>query len=559
MRSYPASKGQLLYMNDLTKRNQWHALIAHHQELADQHMRDWFMRDNTRFSRFSTQNGEIFLDYSRNRINEKTIGLLCDLAQATQLKQKINALFSGHAVNITEKRPALHMALRDKNHTPIEVNGENIATIIIDAQHKIHDFVKQIHAGKWKGVTGKPIKYIVNIGIGGSHLGPMMCTHALKDFAISNLQFHFISTVDKSHLNDVLEQVDPETTLFIVSSKSFNTIETLTNAKTILSWMENKLGHDVLKHHFIAITAAAKKAIAFGIPEANIFPLWDWIGGRYSIWSAIGMPLILMLGNEQFNEFLTGAYEMDQHFQQTEFAENLPVILGLLGIWYMNFFGASVQALIPYSHRLRYLIPFIQQAEMESNGKSISLLGQHIPYTTSPVIFGEEGCNGQHTYHQLLHQGRHLIPADFILIGKVSNQAQDHHQDILIASALSQAQALMRGKTSAEIQNELLAANYLPEEATFLAQHKATDGNRPSNVIFIERMSPRNLGALIALYEHKIFVQGAIWDINSFDQWGVELGKQLLPDILNSIQSTHQNDKLDSATAGLINKYLSVK
>lgn len=545
-------------MTNLTELTEWHALIRHQRSIANQHMRDWFNRDSMRFSRFSLQFGEILFDYSRNRIDDNTIKLLCDLAHAVDLPKKIEALFSGHPINSTEKRPALHTALRNKSHSPIIVNGENIASLIVKAQEKMRDLADKIHSKEWKGVTAKPISHIVNVGIGGSHLGPMMCAHALKDFAISTLQFHFISSVDKAHLNEILKQIDPETTLFIISSKSFTTLETMTNARTIIAWMQDRLGKDVLKHHFIAVTAHAENAIAFGIPKEHIFPLWDWVGGRYSIWSAIGLPLMLMIGSKYFDDFLAGAYEMDQHFRQTDFAENMPVLLALLGIWYMNFFGAHAQAIVPYAHRLRYLIPYLQQVEMESNGKSVSLNNSDLTYTTSPVIFGEEGCDGQHAYHQLLHQGKLLIPVDFILIGNVSADAANH-QDILIASGLSQAQALMRGKTYEEAQSELVGSNYSHDDAQRLAHHRVIPGNKPSNLLFLERMTPKTLGALLALYEHKIFVQGTIWNINSFDQWGVELGKELLPDILHRVQGTKNDENTDSATAGLINHFRKIK
>ena len=524
-------------MKKLTELPSWLSLIEHQKEIASQEMNDWFLKNPTRFNQFSIESSGLLLDYSRNRINEKTISLLIRLAQNTAIISKIEALFRGLPNNTTEKRPALPTALRDKNHTPILVNRENIAPLIAKTQEKMHRFVFEIHQKIWKGVTGKPITHIVNIGIGGSHMGPKMGREALKDFAVSPLRFHFISTVDKTHLNDVWNEIDPECTLFIISSKSFSTLETMTNAHTIYTRMKNKFGHGVLKHHFIAITKAEEKALAFGIPPEQIFPLWDFVGGRYSIWSAIGLPLMLMIGQNHFSDFLCGAYEMDQHFRKTDFSHNMPVLLGLLGVWYLNFFHANAQAIAPYSHRLRYLIPYLQQAEMESNGKSIGLNGKQIEHTTSPIIFGEEGCNAQHTYHQLLHQGTHFIPVDFILINHTED-LQDPHQDLLIASGLSQAQALMQGKTDEEAFHDLIAENYAPDEAKTLAPHRKLPGNRPSNILLLDRLTPKNLGALLALYEHKIFVQGAIWEINSFDQWGVELGKQLLPNILKQVENS---------------------
>ena len=539
-------------MTTLIQQPLWQALLDHQKIIAPQHMRDWFLRDHDRFDRFSIAADGIFLDYSRNRIDEKTLELLCQLADAVQLPAKIAALFSGKPINITENRPALHTALRDGKATSLLVNDENIIPAIKRAQTQAEEFVAKIHTKSWKGATGKPIKSIVNIGIGGSHLGPMMATHALSPYAVTDLQFEFVSTVDKANLDDALKLIDPETTLFIISSKSFNTIETLTNANTIVAWMKGKVGTAALAHHFVAVTAAPKKAVAFGIPAANCFPLWEWVGGRYSIWSAIGLPLRLMIGNQQFADFLAGAHEMDLHFKHADFKQNIPVLLALLSIWYNNFFAANAHAIAPYSHRLRHLVDYLQQAEMESNGKRNDLSGNLLPYTTSPIIFGEEGCNGQHAYHQLLHQGPHLVPVDFILIG---NEFPDVHHDILIASGLSQAQALMHGKTYDEAYAELIAANPADDKAKQIAPHRVIPGNRPSNVLFLDRLSPKNLGALLALYEHKIFVQGAIWNINSFDQWGVELGKQLLPAILNELQLTKATTQLDCATEGLIRRY----
>jgi len=528
-------------MKNLTERKEWLALSKHHQEIAHQHMREWFSEDGERLSRFSLSAGNLFLDYSRNRITNETLPLLCELANALQLSAKIAALFSGELLNTSEKRPALHVALRDTKHVNRMVNGENIAPLILRSQQKLRDFVDHIHAQTWRGSTGKAIKHIVNIGIGGSFTGPMMSIAALKDFAMSPLTFHFISSVDHAHLQEVLDEIDAETTLFILSSKSFTTLETLTNAESVVMWMRNTLPTFKMSQHFIAITAAPEKAQAFGISEENIFPLWDWVGGRYSIWSAIGLPLMLMIGNAQFSAFLSGASEIDQHFQTAPFAENMPVILALLGVWYRNFFGATTHALIPYAHRLRFLIPYLQQTEMESNGKNIASDGKALNYATGPVLFGEEGVIGQHAYHQLLHQGQHLIPADLIIVKNSADDNTNIHQDILIASALSQAQALMQGKTFHEAHAELcLTHNEL--EAKTLAAHQIIPGNKPNNLLLLDKITPKNLGALLALYEHKIFVQGIIWGINSFDQWGVELGKKLLPDILKEVKNNRDKN-----------------
>lgn len=516
-------------MKNRTELKEWQALSRHQSDIANQHMREWFATDPQRTQKYILQSNDIRLDCSRNRINETTIKLLNDLAYAIDLPNKIQALFSGQNVNFSEKRPALHTALRDP------IPPENIAELISQSRNKLCHFVTQIHSKQWLGVTGKPISHIVNIGIGGSHLGPMMATHALKEFAINNLVFHYISSIDDSLINDVLQNIDPETTLFIVSSKSFTTLETLTNAHTVCDWMRAKQGNEVLQKHFIAITADPQKAIEFGIPEQHIFTIWDWVGGRYSIWSAIGLPLMLMIGNQHFTEFLEGAHEMDCHFRDTPFIQNIPVILALLSIWYINFFGANVQAIVPYAHRLRYLIPYLQQAEMESNGKQMGLSGKQLEYATGSVLFGDEGSVGQHAYHQLFHQGQHLIPVDFILTENAHSDLRHHHQEILLASCLSQAQALMQGKTYEEAYTALLK-RYPASQAAELAPHQIIAGNKPSNIIFMKNMSPKNLGALLAMYEHKIFVQSAIWDINPFDQWGVELGKQLLPTILQQIR-----------------------
>lgn len=544
-------------MTDLTTKLEWTALKAHYNDLASQHMRDWFLQEPDRFDQFSLKNGGLFLDYSRNRIQKKTIQLLCDLLNTSHLADKVTALFKGAAINHTEKRAALHTALRSKNPAfPLIVHGKNVFQEIKAMRAKMEALTQKIHEKKWLGVTGKPIQHIVNVGIGGSHHGPHMSIHALNEFAVSDLSFHFISTVDDSHLQDVLSNIDPETTLFIISSKSFTTLETLTNAKSIIHWMQDKFPQEsFIKQHFIAITAAAEKALAFGIEKENILPIWDFIGGRYSIWSAIGLPLMLMIGPKHFADFLDGAYEMDEHFQTAAYNKNMPVLLALLNIWYTHFFNAQAAAIVPYSYRLHPLVSYLQQAEMESNGKRVNAAGNTVNYITSPIIFGEEGCNGQHTYHQLLHQGQLLIPVDFILVGKQGKPSNEHH-DVLFASGLSQAQALMRGKTYSEAYQELKSSSYHSDEAADLAHHQVIPGNRPSNILFLQQLTPKNLGALIALYEHKIFVQAVLLDINPFDQWGVELGKQLLPAIFCNLTREHQQH-LDCATAGLIHLYKS--
>ncbi|MBA3660603.1 MAG: glucose-6-phosphate isomerase [Gammaproteobacteria bacterium] len=546
-------------MTKITELTPWISLVAHQKEIASHSMRDWFNRDSKRFERFSLRVGDILVDYSRNRIDENTINLFIELGLALDLEAKIKSLFAGDAINFTEKQPALHPALRDLSNKSLTLNGQNISTEIATVKNNIAFFVDKILSGEWKGSTGKAIQTIVNLGIGGSYLGPLMTTEALADFSHGNLHSYFLSGVDDAYLHDVLNQIDPETTLFIISSKSFSTIETLTNAKSIRHWLKTKLGDRDLKQHFIAITANSKKAIEFGIESSHIFPIWNWVGGRYSIWSAIGLPLALMIGNENFKEFLAGADEMDQHFRSAPLGKNLPFILALLDIWYINFFGATAKAIAPYGYRLRHFVSYLQQAEMESNGKSVTLKGEHVQYTTSTVIFGQEGCDGQHAYHQLLHQGTQMIPVDFIIIGKNHYHETANHHDILMASCLSQAQALMRGKTIKEAKEELLASHHTDEEAEALAPHHMIPGNKPSNILLIDELTPKNLGALIALYEHKIFVESVIWNINAFDQFGVELGKQLLPKILNLLQNEDQSISTDCATTALIAYYQKLK
>jgi len=494
----------------------WNNLSDHRRDIASYHMRDWFAKDSSRFSRFSLQADGLFLDYSRNRITDQTIQLLCELASQSSLTARIEALFSGQRVNTTEQRAAWHTLLRD----PAQ---HAVSEMVAAERARLYDFVNHIRSSSFK--------HIVNVGIGGSYLGPLLTTNALSAYNNSGLNFHFISCVDPSQFDEVLGKIDPATTLFIISSKSFTTFETQLNAKSLLNWMSERVGKAAVSHHFVAVTASEEKALAMGIAKERIFPVWDWVGGRYSIWSAIGLPLMLMIGTEQFEAFLAGAHSMDQHFRRSSFPKNMPVLMALLGIWYTNFFDADAHVIAPYSQRLRYLVPYLQQADMESNGKRVTQQQELVACQTAPVTFGEAGCNAQHTYHQLLHQGTRLIPVDFITI-KGSDDS-NAHEDALFASALSQAQALMHGQT------HVIPYQDLP-------------GNRPSNIILLDTLSPYTLGALIALYEHKIFVQGVIWNINSFDQWGVELGKKLLPDLLDQLQQGHSKDP---AVSGLIKQY----
>jgi len=545
-------------MKLITETLEWQALAKHHRQLANARMQDWFNTDPKRFEKFSLKINGILFDYSKNLIKLETCQLLTQLAEAANLAEKIEDLFSGKIVNTTEKRPALHVALRQPLTTPLSVDGNDMTSLIADSRKKMGALVEKIHQGQWRGKTGKPIQTIVNLGIGGSHLGPCMATQALADFSQPNLTCHFVSNIDSTHLSDVLKKINPETTLFIISSKTFSTIETMTHAQTVKQWLQKKLAITDCAEHFIAVTAAPDRAEEFGISPDHIFPFWEWVGGRYSVWSAIGLPLAIMIGMDNFEQFLKGAYDVDIHFRHTPFLQNIPVLMALLGIWYSNFFSASTHAIIPYAHRLQLLRAYLQQVDMESNGKSVTHEGSITSYMTGPVIWGEQGCDGQHATHQLLHQGKHFIPIDFILVNQ-SRVEFPHHQDILMASCLSQAQALMQGKTSEQAYQELVAKGYNTHDALSLAPHRAIPGNRPSNILFLDDITPYHLGALLALYEHKVFVQGVIWNVNSFDQWGVELGKQLLNPILDHLTKANATLQQDSSTAGLIQHYKSLK
>lgn len=518
-------------MKHLTHLSSWKALQHHFSKHANERMQDWFAQDKERFKQFSIQSQGILLDYSKNRVTAETMRLLCELAREVNLADKINALFNGERVNSTEQRAALHTALRDRN-----TNRPEIKTVWA----KLGAFVESFRAQQLLGATGKPLCEVVNIGIGGSHLGPLMTTHALADFADPKLKCYFVSNVDETYRNEVLTQIDPERVLFVISSKTFTTLETMTHAQAARDWLRKKLEIEDVSAHFVAVTAAPEKAKEFGLSDNFIFPFWEWVGGRYSIWSAIGLPLMLLIGMRHFFEFLDGAHAMDLHFRETEFSRNMPVVMALLGIWYINFFHAPYLAIEPYADRLSFFPEYLQQADMESNGKSVTHDGTAVDYFTGPIIFGKQGCDAQHSFYQLLHQGPYLIPVDFILAGQ---------QELLIASALSQAQALMQGKSLEQAAAENPA----------LTKHKMTPGNRPSNVLYLERIAPQQLGALIALYEHKIFTQSVIWNINAFDQWGVELGKQLLPPILQHLRNGNEVAALDSSTAGLIAYYKKLR
>lgn len=543
----------------LVKLPEWQALQQHYQQLENQKMSDWFAQDPMRFERFSLRCDDLLFDYSKNRLTSTTLELLIRLALALELPAKIQGLFSAQPVNVTEDRPALHMALRHSIPKSLWVKQTEVRSLVQEALEKMEHFVEKVRAGLWRGSTGKTIQAIVNIGIGGSHLGPLMTTEALSVEAESPLRFHFISDVDQEALQAVWKQLDPERTLFIISSKSFTTTETLVNARSCYRWLEEKLGIQALQSHFIAVTAQKEKALHFGIPEEQIFPIWEWVGGRYSVWSAIGLPLALKIGMKEFHAFLAGAAAADRHFCEVDFRENIPVIMALLGIWYVNFFKAPTQAIIPYAYRLRHLRAYLQQLDMESNGKRRTQKGDETLYATGPIIWGELGIHGQHAFHQLLHQGTHLVPVDFIVVGQQAGNGKTEHQDLLIANALSQARALMQGKQAQAFAEELKAQGLPASEAEQLALHKEIPGNRPSSILFLNKLTPRSLGLLLAFYEHKVFVQSVIWDVNPFDQWGVELGKTMLAAVMDGFLQDQTDLQQDSSTRNLMLHYKRLK
>ncbi|WP_242207063.1 MULTISPECIES: glucose-6-phosphate isomerase [unclassified Pseudomonas] len=540
---------------DVTALPAWQALKDHRQAMQDFSMREAFNADPQRFNQFTLSSCGLFLDYSKNLINAQTRNLLVDLANEVDLKGAIKALFEGEIVNTSEGRPALHTALRRPVGDKLSVNGVNVMPEVHKVLNQITDLVGRIHDGLWRGYTEKPITDVVNIGIGGSFLGPELVSEALLSYAQKGVRCHYLANIDGSEFHELTQKLRAETTLFIVSSKSFNTLETLKNAQAARAWYLAQGGSEAeLYRHFIAVSSNNAAAVAFGIREENIFPMWDWVGGRYSLWSAIGLPIALAIGMSNFKELLSGAYTMDQHFQTAPFEQNMPVLLALLGVWYGNFWGAQSHAILPYDHYLRNITKHLQQLDMESNGKSVRQDGTPVSTDTGPVIWGGVGCNGQHAYHQLLHQGSQLIPADFIVPIVSFNPVSDHHQ-WLYANCLSQSQALMLGKTLPEAEQELRDKGMSEEQVHKLAPHKVIPGNRPSNTLVVERISPRRLGALVAMYEHKVFVQSVVWGINAFDQWGVELGKELGKGVYNRLVGSDETNADDPSTQGLINYF----
>jgi glucose-6-phosphate isomerase len=526
--------------------------LSNNSEKKD--LRALFAADPARFEKFSIAFEDILLDYSKNRITEETKALLVQLAKECGLADAIAAMFSGERINVTENRPVLHTALRNQSDQPVYVDGKDVMPDVKRVLAQMRAFTEKIISGQWKGYTGKEITDVVNIGIGGSDLGPVMVTEALKAYK-TRLNVHFVSNVDGTHIAETLKAVDPETTLFLIASKTFTTQETMANAHTAKDWflVSGALQEDVAKH-FAALSTNTEAVRAFGIDTQNMFEFWDWVGGRYSLWSAIGLSISLAIGFDNFEELLKGAYDADVHFKETSFESNIPVILALLGVWYNNFFQAESHAILPYDQYLHRFAAYFQQGDMESNGKYIDRNGQQVDYQTGPIIWGEPGTNGQHAFYQLIHQGTKLIPCDFIAPANSLNPIGNHHQ-LLLSNFFAQTEALMNGKTEAEVVAEFKKAGKSDQEIEALKAYKVFEGNLPTNSILFKKMTPRTLGRLIALYEHKIFVQGVIWNIYSFDQWGVELGKQLANQILPELSDANTVTSHDSSTNGLINTY----
>lgn len=540
-------------MSKLINSAEWHAVKQHHQDIAGKYcMKEAFDNDKQRFSKFSIVFDDLLYDYSKNLINEQTMPLLIDLAIRAELSEKTEAMFSGSIINTTEKRAVLHTALRNCSNKPVYFRGQDVMPEINKVLGKMRIFTEQVRSGSWKGYTGKVMTDIVNIGIGGSDLGPKMVDTALKAYGKESLKAHFVSNVDQVDIVETLKPLNPETTLFLISSKTFTTQETMTNARSARNWfLESAVDPAHISKHFVAISTNEEKVQEFGIDPENMFEFWDWVGGRYSLWSVIGMSIALYVGMDNFEELLLGAHLADEHFRHTPFEKNIPVIMGLLGIWYNNFYDAETYAILPYAQSLKYFADYFQQGDMESNGKSATISGDKVDYNTGPIIWGQPGTNGQHAFFQLIHQGTKLIPCDFLAAAQSQYDLPDHH-DILISNYLAQAEALMRGKAEEEVRQDL---SHEPNLDDALIASKIFAGNKPSSSFLFKKITPRTLGTLIAFYEHKIFVQGVIWNINSFDQMGVELGKVLAKAILPELKSEGIIDSHDSSTNGLINAY----
>ncbi len=537
----------------------WKKLQMHYRTTKNKHMRDMFLNDPRRFDKFHITFEDMTVDYSKNILTEKTLNLLLDLANECRVKDAIEKMFSGDKINETEGRAVLHIALRNRSNSPIYVDGKDVMPEVNAVLEQMRRFSESIINGYWKGFTGKSITDIVNIGIGGSDLGPLMVTEAMKPYWKSHLYTHFVSNIDGTHITETLKKVSPETTLFMIASKTFTTQETMTNAFTARQWFLNYAKDEsFIKNHFVAISTNEREVKKFGINLENMFRFWDWVGGRYSLWSAIGLSIACTIGFDNFIELLDGAHAMDNHFKSTPFEKNIPVILALIGIWYNNFFNAETEAILPYDQYMHRFPAYFQQGNMESNGKFVDRGGNEITYQTGPIIWGEPGTNGQHAFFQLIHQGTKLVPCDFIIPAISHNPIGDHHL-ILLSNFFAQTEALMKGKTKEEAIEELKASGMDEETIKILLPFKVFKGNRPTNSIIVKKITPRTLGSLIAMYEHKIFVQGVIWNIFSFDQWGVELGKQLAKKILPELRDDSRISSHDSSTNGLINRYKELR
>ena len=535
----------------LRQRKAWQALTQHHAEIAGRHLRDEFAADPGRGERLTAAACGIYLDYSKNRVTDETMRLLVALAEESGVAERRDAMFRGEHINVSEDRAVLHVALRMPGTTSLMVDGVDVVREVHEVLTRMVDFTVRVRSGVWRGHTGKPIKNVVNVGIGGSDLGPVMAYEALKHYSTRDMTFRFVSNVDSTDFAEATRDLDPAETLFIISSKTFGTLETLTNAKSARDWITGALGEDAVEKHFVAVSTNAERVEAFGIDTANMFGFWDWVGGRYSMDSAIGLSTMVALGPEQFGEMLAGFHDMDEHFRTAPLEQNLPVLMGLLAVWYRDFFGAQTVGVMPYEQYLKRFPAYLQQLTMESNGKHVTLAGEHVDYDTGAVFWGEPGTNGQHSFYQLIHQGTTLIPVDLIGFGRSLNPIRDHH-DILTSNVFAQAQALAFGKTLDEVLAEGTSEKVAP--------HKVMEGNRPSNVLLAEILAPRLLGSLIALYEHSVFTQGAIWDVDSFDQWGVELGKVLATKIIPELTSSDEPAlEHDSSTNALIRKYRALK
>lgn len=559
MKDYICTKKLMLQNINPTTTPAWSQLSDHFYETIDHQIKDYFAKDKRRFQQFSLRFEDLLVDFSKNRMDRKGLNLLIELAKQTKLKSNIQAMFRGDLINKTENRAVLHVALRNRSRRAIKVDGKNVMPEVRAVLKQMERFCRLIHSGRWKGYTGKPITDVVNIGIGGSDLGPVMVTEALRPFWEGSIEPHFVSNIDPSHLYSVLERVDPETTLFIVASKSFTTQETLTNAINARQWfLDTAKSKKHIKLHFVALSTNEPAVKDFGIDPVNMFPFWNWVGGRYSMSSAIGLSIALTVGFDHFIEMLEGMHAMDNHFRTTPFEKNIPVILALIGIWYNNYYGTETEAILPYDQFLHQFAAYFQQGNMESNGKSIDRNGKRVNYQTGPVIWGEPGTNGQHAFYQLLHQGTKMVPCDFIAFANSNTPIGDQHE-ILLSNFFAQTEALMNGKTEAEVRTDLKAKELSKKEIDFLTPYEMFRGNRPTNSILAKQLTPRTLGTLIAMYEHKIFVQGSIWNIFSFDQPGVQLGKVLARKILPELKNRKKITSHDGSTNGLINAYKEMK